>query len=301
MRPWLRCPLRSERGVSLIIALFLIVIVGFFGTMIGSLTSTQSFTAMNEVRSIQAFDVAEGGAEFVARAFAQNLDWYRSSTDPIVTPATALGSGTFAVDAFLPATLLSRRLVPASASVQVFTTARFPAAGSLQLGGDIGGGAEFVQYTGVTATSFTGLTRNVTIGGVSGGAIGTFARGTAVYPVTTLTTPLGTLGAVCAATPSASFTIAAHSKFFSAGTITIDPEEITYTGSSTVGATTTLTGVTRCTNLTSSGHGLGVPVTPLLADGAGTVDYEAFLVSTSSVGSAPLGPAVRVVQKTIQR
>ncbi len=301
MRPWRRPRLSAERGVSLIIALFLIVIVGFFGTMMGSLISTQSFTAMNEVRSTQAFDVAEGGAEFVERAFAQNLDWYRSATDPIVTPATALGSGTFAVDAFLPATLLTRRLVPASASVQVFTTARFPNAGFLQLEDDIGAGAEFVQYTGVTATSFTGLTRNVTIGGVTGGGIGTFSRGTAVYPVTTLTTALGTLGAVCVATPSASFTIAANAKFLSAGTITIDPEEITYTGSSTAGGVMTLTGVVRCTNLTSAVHAVGYPVTPILADGVGASDYEVLLVSTSSVGSAPIGNAARVVQKTVQR
>jgi hypothetical protein len=292
---------RSERGASLIAAIFLIVIVGFFGAIAGSLIGTQSSSALNETQSSQALYVAEGGDEFVQMALAQNLDWYRSATDPMVTPATALGAGNFAVNTYLPATLLRRRVTPASANIPVFTTARFPTSGYIQLDDDITGGGEFVQYTGVTATTFTGLTRNVTIGGIAGGAVGTFARATHVYPVTTLSAVLVTLGGACAATPSAAITIAAHSKVLPAGTITIDPEEITYSGSSTVGAVTTLSGVTRCVNGTSSAHAAGAPVTPLLADGLGAVNYEAFLVSTGSVGTAPLGTAVRVVQKTVQR
>jgi hypothetical protein len=220
----------------------------------------------------------------------------------MVTPATVLGTGTFAVNTNLPATLLRRRVTPASANIPVFTTARFPGGGVVQLDDAIGGGAEFVQYTGTTGTTFTGLTRNVTIGGVSGGAVGTFARATRVYPVTTLAANLPAQPAMCSPTPSGSIVIDANSKFLPAGTITVDSEEITYTGSSTVGVTTTLTGVVRCVNSQSSGgiHVAGYPVTPILDDGS-SPDYEAFLTSTGSVGSAPLGTATRVVQKNVQR
>ena len=291
--------LHDERGVSLVAAIFLLVVVAFLGTTVVSLMSTQTMTSVGETQSTQALYVAEGGAEFAQRALAQNLNWYRSTTDPIVTPATALGAGTFTINTYLPATLMSRRVTPASPTIPVYTTDRFPTAGYLQLD-DVTAGGEFVQYTGKTATTFTGLTRNVTIGGVSGGAAGTYARGTLVYPVTTLATGLGSLGAVCTPTAAAAFNVNTHTKLLPAGTITIDPEDISYTGSSTSGGTTTLTGVTRCMNGTSSAHGVGVPVIPVLDDSSAP-DYEAFLVSTGTVGGAPLGAAVRVVQKTVQR
>jgi hypothetical protein len=142
----------------------------------------------------------------------------------------------------------------------------------------------------------------VTVGTVSGGAVGTFARGTRVYPVTTLVTNLGGLGG-CGPTSSGNITIIAHSKFPSAGTIMLDPEQITYTRSipGPLANETTLTGVVRCVNSSSSAHAPGKPLTPLIYDLGGTADYEALVSATGTVGSAPFGAAVRVVQKTVQR
>jgi hypothetical protein len=293
----------SERGASLITAIVILVFVALFGTTVVSMVSTQNLTSVGETQSTQALYVAEGGSEFAQRALAQNLNWYRSAADPIVTPATALGNGTFTGNIYLPATELSRRVVPASPTIPVFTTARFPApSGTIQLDDDIGGGAEFVRYTGTTATTFTGLTRNVAINGISGGAVGTFARGTRVYPVTTLVTPLGPLGA-CGPTTAGNITIATHTKFPPAGTIMLDPEQISYTGSTPgpLANQTTLTGVVRCVNSLAGAHAAGDPVTTLLYDLGGTADYEAFAVVTGTVGSAPLGASVRVVQKSVQR
>jgi hypothetical protein len=288
----------GERGVSLLAAVFFLVIVAFMGTTMVSLMGTQSATSAGESTSTQALYIAEGGGEFAQRALAQNLNWYRSATDPIVTPGTALGAGSFTVSTYLPATLLRRRVTPASPNVPVFTTDRFPAAGFIQID-DITGSGEFVQYTGVTGNTFTGITRDVTIGGVSAGAAGTFSRGTHVYPVTTLATGLLSLGA-CGPTSAAAFNVAAHPKLLSAGTITIDTEDISYTGSTTAGGVTTLTGITRCMNGTSSAHAVGDPVIPVLNDGTAP-DYEALLVSTGTVSGMPLGSAARVVQRTIQR
>jgi hypothetical protein len=297
---------RSERGVSLIAAMFLLVVVAFLGTTVVSLLSTQTMTSVGETRSTQAMYVAEGGAEFGQRALAQNLDWYRSTTDPIVTPAAVLGAGTFTVNSYLPATLLRRRVTSTALTIPVFSVDRFPASGTIQLDDDIGGG-EFVAYTSVTASpaSFNLASvagRDATIGGVNGGAAGTFQRGTHVYPVTTLIDALPAIAVACNPTPAASFRVAAHAKFLSMGTISVDSEEISYTGSNTVGGNTTLTGVTRCTNSQSSGllRSAGYPVTPILNDDSAP-DYEAFMVATGTVGNAPLGAAVRVVQKTVQR
>ncbi|HET8761552.1 MAG TPA: hypothetical protein VFN94_10805 [Nitrospiria bacterium] len=288
--------------MSLIAVIFFVVIMGFLGVTLASLMSTQASTSAGELSSTQALYVAEGGGEFAQRALAQNLDWYRSAADPIVTPATVLGPGSFTGNIFLPATELSRRVTPASGTIRVFSTARFPASGILQLGHDIGSG-EFVQYTVADATTFNVVARDVTVGTVNGGAAGTYARGTAVFPVTMLNALLSAVSATCSPTPTAAaITLAANTKFLPTGTITVDSEEITYTGSSTSGGIATLTGVTRCVNSQSSGasHPALYPVTPLLDDNAAP-DFEVFMMSTGSVGSAPLSVAARVVQKTVQR
>lgn len=297
----------SERGASLVAAIFLVVVVGFFGAIALSLIGTQSSSAFNETQSSQALYIAEGGAEFAQMALAQNLNWYRSPTDPIVTPATALGAGNFSVNTYLPATILRRRVTPAAMTIPVFTTDRFPATGYIQLDDDIGSG-EFVQYSAVTAVpphSFTVAAggRDATIGGVSGSA-GTYSRGTRVYPVFILRTLLNPLALGCGPTPSAAFDIDTHSKLLPMGTLDVDGEEISYNGTtpSAIPAQTTLTGVMRCVNgqtITAS-HGSGYPMTPILNDAA-SPDFEAFTVSTGTVGVAPLGAAVRVVQKTVQR
>jgi hypothetical protein len=285
----------------------ILVFVALFGTTVVSMVSTQNVTAVTETQSTQALYVAEGGSEFGQRALAQNLNWYRSTTDPIVTPATALGAGNFTVNAFLPATVLRRRVTVVAMSIPVFTAERFPATGYIQLHDDIGSG-EFVQYSAVTAVpphSFTVAAggRDVTIGGVSG-AIGTYPRGTRVYPVFILRTLLNPLALGCGPTPSAAFDIDTHSKLLPMGTLDVEGEEISYKGTtpSATPGRTTLTGVVRCVNgqTTTGSHGSGYPMTPLLNDGVAP-DFEAFPVSTGTVGAGPLGTAVRVVQKTVQR
>ncbi len=297
----------NERGASLITAIVILVFVALFGTTVVSMVSTQNLTSVGETQSTQALYVAEGGSEFGQRALAQNLTWYNSLTDPIVTPATALGAGNFTVNTFLPATLLRRRVTPAAMTIPVFTTNRFPATGYIQLDDDIGSG-EFVQYSAVTAVpphSFTVAAggRDATIGGVSGAA-GTYSRGTRVYPVFILRTTLNPLAAGCGPTPSAAFDIDTHSKLLPMGTLDIEGEEISYRGTtpSATPGRTTLTGVVRCVNgqTITATHNPGYPLTPILNDAAAP-DYEAFVVSTGMVGGAPLGAAVRVVQKTVQR
>lgn len=293
--------LKTERGMALVAAVFLIVVIAFLGLMMVSLVSTQSFSSMNEVQSDQAYFLAEGGMEFVQRALAENLNWYRSTADPMLIPATSLGGGTFTVSTALPATMLRNRMIDTANTMTVFTTSRFPTAGILQIEEDLAAGnAEFVRYTGIAGNTFTGLSRGQTIGGVAGIAGATdHSRGDKVYPVTTLVGNLLSLGA-CGPTAAASFQIVEHTKFLTAGTIDIEGEEIRYTGSTTSGANTVLTGVTRCANSVSSNHLNGAPVTPLLEDGA-TPDYEAEPVSTGTVGSTLTGNAVRVIRKTVQR
>ncbi len=293
----------NARGASLIAAIFIIVILGFMGVMFVSMIGTGSLTAVNDLQSAQALYVAEGGLEFDQRSLAQNLDWYRSTTDPIATTTLNLGSGSFTVRSNLSATMLRKRLLATEvASITVYTTDRFPSAGMLQISDDAGlGNGEFVRYTGKTATTFTGLTRGVTyVGGTLGQPATTYGRGTRVYPVATLLTP-NPLPANCnPVTITLSVTVA-NNKFLGAGTInvynraTLDSEEIFYSGSSTAAGVMTLTGVQRCLNVIIATINAGDPVTPINNDGV-FPDSEAEMVSSGTVGNA-----LRIVRKVVQR
>jgi hypothetical protein len=300
--------IKNEVGVSLIVVVVILLIMGMMIAVFMSLINTESFTAMGQGSSLQSFGVAEGGVEFDQMRLAQDLFWYRSAADPVTTAATNLGSGSFTVNSNLPATLLRKRIpdLPSTAAITVYTTNRFPTSGYLMVGSIGLDPFEFIQYTGIAGNTFTGITRDRTIGpsGVNGEG-NDHPRGEYVYPVTTLSGAL-----VNSCTTPATFNIVAHTKFLTAGTIAVlnnwspnptDWEEISYSSSTVAGGVMTLNGVRRCQNGTvSAGHSAGDPVMPILADGT-QPDYEDEIVSTGAVNTAVVGNAVRVVRKTVQR
>lgn len=278
----------------LIVALFLVVVIAAFVVALGSMASSDVKSSANTLGSMQAFYLAESGLEYEQRRWAQNLDWYRSATDPNPSPASAqaLGSGSFTVYANLPATMLKATFSAAATTIGVYSTNRFPTSGTLQIEEDFGAGAEFVTYTNIVGNTFTGVARGQTVGTVSSSA-GAHPRSDAVYPVTTLLTPLS--ASSCSAIP-APFRIAYHPKFLTAGTIDIEGEEISYTGSSVTGGNMTLTGVTRCVGLLGPvAHAAGQPVTPLLV-GGDSADYQVEMVSAGTVDSS-----IRYARRTAQR
>jgi len=282
-----------QKGVSIIAALFIIVILAFMGAMLASLISTGSLTAVGDLQSTQALSVAEGGVEYEQMILAQNVEWYRSP-DPVDTTTQALGAGSVTSTSNIPATMLRTLLTSTSAAANVYSTSRFPASGYLQIDDDVTSGAEFVQYTGVTSSypyQFTGLTRGRTIGSVATTA-GTHQRGSNVYPVSQLQSALASN---CSST--ASITITSNPKFLSAGTISIRGEEINYTGVTNSGSNMILTGIQRCANATSSAAAVvNDPVTPMLDLPDSTLSNQAEIVSTGTVGGA-----LRIVKKTLQR
>jgi hypothetical protein len=282
--------IKNKNGFTLIAAVFILVILAFMGVVLVTLFTTSSSTSINDLLSAQALYVAEGGVEFHQKTLAKNLDWYRSVTDPLSTDTRSLGLGSFTVTTTFPATKLSRRLTAGGTTAYVYTTQRFPASGYLQIEDSVDGTGEFVQYTGISGNTFTGLSRGRMIGTVATSAFA-HPRGSTVYPVTTLST-----GLTSSCTAPTTFTIAANSKFLDAGVLDIEGEEIRYTGSSTSGGTRTLTGVERC--LGSVGpvaHNAGQPVTPLRV-GGDLADYLARIQSTGTVESS-----VRMMGKTVKR
>jgi hypothetical protein len=281
-----------QRGVSIIAALFIIVILAFMGLMLASLVSTGSLTAVGDLQSTQALSVAEGGVQYEQLILAQNVEWYRGP-DPVDTTTQALGAGSVTSTSNIPATMLRTLLTPTSNTANVYSTSRFLSSGYLQIEDDVASGAEFVQYTGVTNSypyQFTNVTRGRTIGSVATKA-GTHQRVSNVYPVSQLQSALASN---CSST--ASITITGNPKFLSAGTISILGEEINYTGMTVSGTNMILTGIQRCVNATSSAAaGVNDPVTPMLDLGANP-NNQAEIVSTGTVGGA-----LRTVKNTVQR
>ena len=287
----------SQKGFLMIVAVVLLVVIAFLAVMLSSLGGVNATSGASHLGSMQALYEADSGLEFEQRRWAQTPDpWYRSATDPnpIAPVAQALGTGSFSVNTYFPATLALRKLDLAVVTLNVYTTQRFPSTGILQIGDDLTAVGEFVSYTGTTATTFTGLTRGVTVGGVPSIA-NAHARGATVYPVTTL---VDALTNNCNTVPNP-FRIVAHSKFLSAGTIDIEGEEIGYNSSTVAGGNMTLTGVRRCLDLvtpvTPAAHTAGRPVTPVLV-GGDSADYQAEMVSIGTTGSN-----IRDARRTVQR
>lgn len=307
---------RVQRGFLLMTAVVLIVVVALLISAMVYLSATNTESGAGNLQAGQALFITDSGLDYGQRQLAQDTDWYRDTSDPAIMtdgtcpPSTVtlnLGQGTFTVCTNKPATMLRRRMASASTAVCVYTVDRFPTSGYVQIDDDISptGSAEFVHYTGTTASAascgnqpaLTGIARNQTISSITG-TMGDHERDTYVYPVTTLQG--GGLPNSCA-TPS-SFQIADNSKFLSAGTIALDDggtnyEQIVYTGSSRSGGVMTLTGVQRCQNTTmSAAWPGGFPVTPVTAQPSNSVRFETEISSTGSVSGA-----VRMERKTVQR
>ncbi|MBC7623745.1 MAG: hypothetical protein H7232_10190 [Aeromicrobium sp.] len=284
-----------QGGFLMIVALIMIVVLVFMAIALGAMLGSSTLASGNHVGSVQALFQAESGLEFEQRRWAQNLEWYRSTSDPNPSAAgpQTLGSGTFTVSSNLPATMLDRGISAGAGTINVYTTGRFPISGILQIGDDLAAGAELVRYTGVSGTAFTGVSRAGGQGTVTSAA-SVHSRADRVYPVTILRT---NLPANCIAL--ASLQVDANSKFLSAGTLDIEGEEIAYASSSTIAGTTTLSGITRCldtiTVVTPASHLINQPVTPVLV-GGDSADYQVEMFSTGVQGTN-----IRYARRTIQR
>jgi hypothetical protein len=277
----------NRKGSTLIIAIFIIVILAFMGVMFVSLINTSTFSSINNLQSMQALSVAEGGAEYEQLNLANNLDWYRSATDPLAAPTPhSLGTGSFTVTSNLPATKL-RAQVPATGTnpLRVYTTDRFLSSGCILIDD------EFIQYTGLGATNaicggrppcFTNITRVAPACG--GGTQAAHSRGDAVYPVSTTSTNLPNN-----CNDMAALIMTDNTKFLTAGTLDIQGEEVSYSGSSRSGGNLTLTGIQRCQGGTPT-SGNNLPATPILSSD------QAEVISMGTVGAA-----ARTVKKTVQR
>jgi len=163
----------SNKGLSLIAALFIITALALMGAVVSYMSGGLSQTADNELRSNQALGAAEAGSEWLTRWLFDRSRWDGTAVPPFppslnasttfvisnlkypvqTTLSSGIGMGNTTLNVKLPAYSFSNQ-------TPVNPTDPFPLAGAISIDNEV------MIYTGKTAASFTGLTR---------GAYGTIA------------------------------------------------------------------------------------------------------------------------------
>ena len=151
----------TQRGASLLAAIFLIVVVGFFGLIVVSLVSTQNIGSLNEIQSTQAFYVAEAGLERAISYLLGPTLAPRTTCAGLPGAATSLNPGQFQlnIEAGSPFYSAAATTIPAGGitsgqtTIPVVSTVNYAPFGRIMID------RELIDYTGTTANSFTGALR----------------------------------------------------------------------------------------------------------------------------------------------
>lgn len=209
----------NQKGVSIVAVIAAMLILSVMGVTLISLVTTGSDVSINQLRSEQAFNVAEGGKEYVlANRIFPNYS---------LTSATNLGPGNFTV---ATPTYLTGAVAVGNTAINVNSTSGFASPPS-KLVID----SEVMIYTAMTANTFT-----------IAAATSTHSNGNAVYPVTTITADPGVAGTT--------LNVASTTGFIVPGTVKIDNEYLYCTGATAVSFTGCMRGYNAST---PAAHGIG--------------------------------------------
>jgi Tfp pilus assembly protein PilX len=234
----------KSRGVSLIAAIFMIVILAFMGVMFVSLIGTSSLTSVNDLQSAQALYVAEGGSEFVLK----NRAFPNYSMNPNTGGTSQnLGAGSFSVTT--PA-YLTGAVAIGDTAINVNSTNGFASPS-----GRVLIDSEVIAYTNIAGNTFN----------PAGPVTATHLIGNAVYPVTRVAN--AALANNCTATD---VQVDYVNNFITPGIVTIGSEYFYCAG--TAAGPTRFTSCSRCYKGSSaSAHLVGANVFQYLVASAGTV------------------------------
>ncbi|HYA87691.1 MAG TPA: hypothetical protein VEI57_11580 [Nitrospirota bacterium] len=173
--------LANQGGVSLIAAIFIIVILAFMGVMLLSMVTTSSLSSVNDLQSTKALYVAEGGVEYIL-----GVNTFPNYSTNGAT--TNLGAGNFKIDT--PATVTTAGGIPASGA-STFTVNKSSWAGFPAPPGNIVIDSEIMTYSAWNGTNQ--FTVNAAGRGAGGTTAAAHAFGAAVYPATTTTAAVNNL------------------------------------------------------------------------------------------------------------
>ena len=145
----------NQKGVSILAAIFIVVVLAFMGVVFLSLFSAGTMSSVNDMQSTQALYLAEGGLQYALRSNSV-YTWFSS----YITPTTTLGSGTFRVESqwlgtggIAPATV-NGPLDDVSPSFNVSgDTTNYNSPGTIKID------SEYIFCTGKSGSSFFGCIR----------------------------------------------------------------------------------------------------------------------------------------------
>ncbi len=145
--------LKNQSGVSIIAALFIIVILAFMGMVFLTLFTTTSSTSINELQSTRALYVAEGGLERAVYQYKND----GTACASLINTNIPLGTGNFTTSGTLynpsPATTLSSAIGAADTIIPVVSTAGYAPNGRIRID------SEEINYSSIAGNSFTGAQR----------------------------------------------------------------------------------------------------------------------------------------------
>ncbi len=239
----------NERGLALIAAVAILLIFAMVTALLVSLVSTDSEMALYQFRSGEATYIANGGMQFAMMNFQNypNFSIPPYSTR-VSTPQVLLGSGGFTVDSpgVLSAAVTAAAVIPAvcfdKGVANVPCNTLFPPTGRILVE------SELIDYTGVTANSFTGAAR-----GRDGSLAAAHVADRGIYPATGLTAGI-TNGA-------ATVGVGNTTGFTTPGTIKIDQEYLYCTGRTAITFTGCARGVQGSRAITHNALATAVQVT----------------------------------------
>lgn len=161
--------LKNQSGVSIIAAIFIIVILAFMGMVFLTLFTSTSVTSINELQSTQALYVAEGGLERAVYQYKND----GTACASLINNNIPLGSGNFTTTGTLynpsPSTTLSGAIVAADTIIPAVSTAGYAPNGRIRID------SEDINYSSIVGNSFTGAQR-----GAAGTTAAAHAFGAAV-------------------------------------------------------------------------------------------------------------------------
>ena len=146
----------NEKGVALIGAVAVLLILSLMGVVVASLVGTESYSALHQLESAQALPLAEAGAHRAVGYLSREGGECEAISDNLQFTKVSLGRGTFSVTGirYNPTpTTLSAAIGAADTTIPVVSTAGYAPHGSITLE------SETIYYAGTTPTSFTGARR----------------------------------------------------------------------------------------------------------------------------------------------
>jgi hypothetical protein len=149
---------RNQKGVTVIAAVATLLIFSLMGMVVVSLVGTETYSAIHQEQTLEAYWIAEGGIHRAVTYISREDGNCTAISGAAAFTTVPLGRGTFTVTAtrYLPSpTSLTAAITNSATTIPVDSTTGFAPRGRIAID------SELIGYTGTTATSFTGARRGV--------------------------------------------------------------------------------------------------------------------------------------------